>query len=541
MVIVFQCLSCASFDPNCETCSSSSSRNCTKCKSNMYPDTSTGKCQTCDTSCGGSCDTTNKICTNCVSGKVFNEPKGKMCIDCSTFDANCVECALNGERMCVKCRENSGFYLLNGNCVACDSTCKPNTCDSTSGICSQCLVNYTITSPISKVCVEYSEFDSNCKICASDFTRKCELCSSGKYPKPSENYKCGNCDPTCGRQCNGSTGACIGCSSNYVFLTTNSLICDSCATFDSNCLTCDSKYQRKCSVCKTSGMYPSESTYTCVSCDATCNGNCDQTTGKCTGCINNYVFEATKSRVCVACKLFDPSCKTCSSDYNRKCVECENGFYPNDSGICVQCNTTITNCKSCNPRENICLSCQDPYYLFNQTCLSCASGSYKNTETSCEKCYIGTPNCQICTTKTVGIPVCSTCFSPFEIKSQTNICGFCETNTFYNTTKKKCENNGIGCSAALNHENCLRCSDGYYLSNNKCVSATKCVDKSTLSKVSCDCSYQISVGSDCQSNVSNANIRKTTKPKRNAFNVKIIMLLMIIFVKLLRIYKLEKM
>ncbi|ELP91798.1 hypothetical protein EIN_138150 [Entamoeba invadens IP1] len=295
----------------------------------MYPDTATGKCKPCDSLCGGSCDTTNGICTNCVSGTVFSEPKSNKCVDCSSFDANCVECALNGERKCVKCRENSGFYLLNGNCVACDSTCKPNTCDSTSGFCSQCLVNYTITFPISKVCVKCSEFDSYCSKCVLDYTRKCELCSIGKYPKLSENYKCGNCDPTCGGQCNGSTDVCTGCSSNYVFSTANGLVCDSCSSFDSNCLTCDSTYQRKCSVCRTSGTYPSESTYKCISCDRTCNGNCDQTTGKCTGCINNYVFEATKSRVCVACKSFDQYCKMCSSNYNRKCVECESGFYPN--------------------------------------------------------------------------------------------------------------------------------------------------------------------------------------------------------------------
>ncbi|ELP91541.1 hypothetical protein EIN_452320, partial [Entamoeba invadens IP1] len=452
--------------------------------------------------------------TNCVSGKVFSEPKSNKCVECSTINANCVECSSNGERKCIKCRENSGFYLLNGNCVACDSTCKPNTCDSTSGFCSQCLLNYTVTSPISKVCVKCSEFDSYCSKCAVDYTRKCELCSNGKYPKPSKNYKCGNCDFTCGGSCSGTTGACTGCSSNYVFSISNNLVCDSCATFDSNCLTCDSTYQRKCSVCRPSGMYPSDSTYTCVSCDATCNGNCDQTTGKCTGCINNYVFEATKSRVCVACKSFDQNCKVCSSDYNRKCVECESGFYPNESGGCVFCNTTITNCKSCNSKENKCLSCQDPYYLFNQTCLSCASGSYKNTETSCEKCYIGIPNCQTCSTKTVGIPVCTACYSPYAFDSQTGVCESCGANTFYNATTKKCENNGGGCLTSSNQEQCLSCSDGYYLSNNKCVSATNCVFKSTLSKISCDCSDQISVGSDCQSTLSKCKYQKNYKNQK---------------------------
>ncbi|ELP85501.1 hypothetical protein EIN_528980, partial [Entamoeba invadens IP1] len=126
-------------------------------------------------------------------------------------------CALNGERKCVKCRENSGFYLLNGNCVACDSTCKPNTCDSTTEFCSRCLLNYTITSPISKVCIKSSEFDSCCSKCAVDNARKCELCSSGKYPKESENYKCGYCDWSCGGMCNGSTGVYTSCSLNFLF------------------------------------------------------------------------------------------------------------------------------------------------------------------------------------------------------------------------------------------------------------------------------------------------------------------------------------
>ncbi|ELP91491.1 protein serine/threonine kinase, putative [Entamoeba invadens IP1] len=505
------CLSCTSFDTNCASCSLSSSRNCTTCKSNMYPDVSNGKCKSCDASCGGSCDTTNGICTNCVSGKVFNEPKGLTCIDCSTFDVNCVACASNGERKCITCRENSGFYLLNGRCVVCDSTCKANTCDSTSGYCSQCLLNYTVTSPISKVCVKCSEFDSYCSKCATDFTRKCELCSSDKYPKSTKGYKCGDCDSTCGNQCSGSTGFCTGCLSNYVFSTTNSLVCDKCSTYDANCLTCDSSYQRQCVTCKTSGMYPDESTKKCKLCSTTCNGNCNQTSGICTACMTNYVFEEIKSKVCVTCKTFDSNCKTCKSDYTRKCVDCENGYYPNDSGMCVPCSTIDANCKTCNSKMKECLTCQDPYYLSSQKCVSCSSGSYKNTETSCEQCCNDLPNCQTCSTQSVGVPVCSLCYSPYVLASQSKTCVGCTSSQKYNKTTQKCDSSAIGCLTGLTNQQCLRCDGSYYLSEHKCVATNNCNAPSTISKVSCDCAHQISVNSDCKSKVSNCKYQRNYK------------------------------
>ncbi|ELP91484.1 hypothetical protein EIN_144340, partial [Entamoeba invadens IP1] len=485
------CLSCTSFDTNCASCSLSSSRNCTTCKSIMYPDVSNGKCKSCDASCGGSCDTTNGICTNCVSGKVFNDPKGLTCIDCSTFDVNCVACASNGERKCIACCENSGFYLFNGRCVVCDSTCKANTCDSTSGYCSQCLLNYTVTSPISKVCVKCFEFDSYCSKCATDFTRKCELCSNGKYPKSTEGYKC-------------------------VRVVTRRVVVNVVVQLDFVQGVCQITCFPQQTVC---GMYPDESTKKCKLCSTTCNGNCDQTSGICTACMTNYVFENTKSKVCVTCKTFDSNCKTCKSDYTRKCVDCENGYYPNDSGMCVPCSTIDTNCKTCNSRIKECLTCNDPYYLSSQKCVSCPSGSYKNTETSCGQCCNDLPNCQTCSTQSVGVPVCLLCYSPYVLASQTKTCVSCTSSQIYNKTTQKCDSNAIGCLTGLTDQQCLRCDGSYYLSEYKCVATNNCNTHQQYQR------YHVTVHTRYQSTriarpkPQIANIKEITKPKVSVFTV----------------------
>ncbi|ELP90338.1 hypothetical protein EIN_190680, partial [Entamoeba invadens IP1] len=503
-----KCESCSTFDSYCNICASDASRKCVSCISNYYPN-STYKCQLCDSTCGGQCNPTNGYCTGCATNYVLFETNNVKCQNCFQMDSNCNKCATDFSRKCIDCV--NGYYPdSNGMCVLCDPSCKDK-CDTQMGYCESCISNYVLYSSNNLKCQPCSSFDSNCKTCATDFTRKCVECNSMFYPKTSGDYMCQSCDSTCGGQCSGSTGFCTGCLSNYVFSITNSLVCDKCATYDANCLTCDSSYQRQCVTCKTSGMYPDESTKKCKSCSTTCNGNCNQTSGICTACIINYVFEETKSKVCVTCKTFDSNCKTCKSDYTRKCVDCENGYYPNDAGKCVACNTIDTYCKTCNSKIKECLTCQDPYYLSSQKCVSCSSGSYKNTETSCGQCYNDLPNCQTCSTQSVGVPVCTTCYSPYVLASQTKTCVSCTTTQIYNKTTQKCDSSAIGCLTGLTNQQCLRCDGSYYLSELKCVATNNCNTPSTISKVSCDCAHQISVNSDCKSKVSNCKYQRNYK------------------------------
>ncbi|ELP85466.1 hypothetical protein EIN_518090, partial [Entamoeba invadens IP1] len=502
-----QCISCFSFDSNCVSCATNGSRACVNCKTNMYPNITSSKCITCDQTCGGSCNTQNGICTSCSTGKVFNDPPTTSCMDCSLFDANCVLCASYGERKCLQCKTNSGTYLDNGNCVPCDVTCAPNTCDPSTGYCKQCMKNYIVTSPVSQRCDNCFEYDYYCEKCPDDSSRYCEKCIMGKYPSFDTN-RCQYCDSTCGDMCDGVTGYCTGCQNNYVFSNTTQLKCDSCTTFDPNCKTCNSNYSRQCVTCQTAGMYPDETTKTCKTCSTTCNGDCNQTSGICNSCQLNYVFTSPKSKVCVSCKSFDKNCKTCSLDFSRKCIDCEIGYYPAESGSCATCNTIDTNCKTCNSKLEECITCFDPYYLSKQNCYSCPKGTFKNTQTTCDNCYNIKSNCNECMTTSMSNADCSVCIPPYIVDLETHECTLCKTGFVYNTTTKKCSPNIENCDYQIGTNICLKCTNNAFMSNGKCQKATNCQGKSTLSLVSCDCYDQISIHTDCQSKLPNCKYQQ---------------------------------
>ncbi|ELP83904.1 protein serine/threonine kinase, putative [Entamoeba invadens IP1] len=467
------CLPCSTFDNNCLQCASDYSRKCTKCGvSNMYPDERTFICKTCDSTCNGGCDQSTGICTTCLQNYVFTEPQSKSCVSCNTFDPNCLKCNSNFNRRCSVCK-TSYYPNSNGICILCSLNC--TYCNQSNGICTQCKQNYVFKTTNSAECVYCKDFDANCKSCFINSDRLCYECESGYYP--GINKICTKCDDTCGGKCNAMTGYCTGCNTGYVPINSVSLTCQSCSTFDSNCLECTTDFKQICKTCS-SGKYPSSSG-TCQECDKSCGGQCNGTTGICTGCLDNYVFYDDKTVTCQSCSLFYNKCLKCATDYSRKCIECQPNNYLSNN-ICLPCDST---CKSCDGKTGQCTSCNQNHV-------------YSGNKMSCVPCSTYDTNCLTCSTSFEKI--CTTCINnkyPDKITGQCIACSigcqFCDGTTgnctrcgdnFVNdeSTSNGCvscfdfDNNCVRCASDKSRK-CEKCTTKYYPSNNypfKCINCS---------------------------------------------------------------------
>ncbi|ELP88921.1 hypothetical protein EIN_357240 [Entamoeba invadens IP1] len=407
---------------------------------------------------------------------------------CSTFDLNCETCSVDSSRVCTTCRSGLRPNTTSGKCVGCGLHCVSGACDPTSGICNQCVTNYVFQSTNTDQCESCSTFDANCITCASDPTRKCKQCNTGYYPKTSGDYKCQSCDVTCGGKCDTTTGVCAGCQSGYVPTSPITNKCVTYNTFDTNCVECvDDK--RECAICQ-SGMYPNNVKHS-LSVMQVVLGN------------------ATHQLVSAQAVLQTTSLLIRQEKYfSRKCKVCANGFYPDDaSGKCVAC-ATITNCNTCSSDTKKCLACKDPFIQKSGGCESCPIGEYKFSETTCIKCYNTIDNCNTCDTISVGKANCTACIYPHVFNGTK--CELCQPNEYYDNTTgtPKCVKNDINCDILSNKENCLDCSDTFFVSNSKCVSSGGC-ESPTLT--SCDCSDQISINSKCTSQIEHCKYQKSEK------------------------------
>ncbi|ELP89916.1 hypothetical protein EIN_473240 [Entamoeba invadens IP1] len=346
------CESCQIFDFNCVDCEGGGSRSCYNCRDGYYPDPSTGKCISCDLTCeSNSCDVHTGVCKQCVNDKfVLKNSTGSVsCEACSAFDSNCFECSTTS-RKCIICIK--GYYpstVSPFKCIPCDTSCQ-NGCDTIYGNCYSCSSDqYTINSETPTKCQKCTDYDSNCLACSTT-SRGCISCT------PNSSYldgnKCKMCDNTCSR-CS-ITGSCILCKSGYVpSIDTTSKGCISCSQFDSKCITCELATQRKCKKC-VFGYYPSTAG-TCVECDPSCNGNdkCDQLSGLCFSCTNNYVVTSPSTITCVNCSVFDEHCDDCGNSGQRICLKCKVGYRLDTNKTCVSCDSTCQP-NTCDISTGIC-------------------------------------------------------------------------------------------------------------------------------------------------------------------------------------------
>ncbi|ELP87958.1 protein serine/threonine kinase, putative [Entamoeba invadens IP1] len=466
------CELCSSFDTNCDRCATDFSRKCILCKEGYYINTATNRCVPCESSCL-KCSKTDGICITCKSTYVPFEMPQKTCQSCTDFDSKCSKCADNSTRICTEC--STGYYPSppTHKCVTCHSTCSTD-CDPMTGICKSCNSGYVFTNPASLQCIACREFDDHCSTCGTNGQRKCITCNTGYYPLSSGT--CKTCETTCkANQCSNTTGNCNSCIDAYVITSPISPNCESCTTYDKNCLICSTTSQRKCIECNTKYYLNTASDYKCLSCSSSCGNGCDKVTGICNGCATNYVPKTTMDKECLLCSSFDSACVTCVSN-ERKCSQCTTNYYPSPTNfMCTTCDATCN--KNCNTTNGDCKGCLENYVFSTEDtkkCVSCTS-----IDSHCSKCSSTFE--RKCTTCMSGYypdtnGVCTPCDSTCKTCDATNgVCIACNDGRVFTSPKgKTCElcntviANCESCSASY-ERTCIACVTGKYPSNNICT------------------------------------------------------------------------
>lgn len=283
--------SCVPCDNSCQLCTKDS---CTKCISPKatpingicqcitgYYAEQAGVCKSCDVSCA-QCNSAQ--CLQCYND--YSQLHGKFCkCPSSMFTTNshrtCYQCHDSCEQCtslvaCSKCKDlhakpangicncQSGYFMIDNACVACDSACK--TCDLNSK-CLTCIDdNAHVNSDGSSCeCNDGFFYDRTCKFCDTS----CNLCTA------SECIECKfNNSKVVGNKCE--------CIDGFYFTNSGCEVCDEmCLTCnDSSCLTCIQNSVLVNGKCE-------------------CNLNSRFTDGKCQ-CIDGFIG----TNHCKACKKY---------------------------------------------------------------------------------------------------------------------------------------------------------------------------------------------------------------------------------------------
>ena len=201
---------------------------------------------------------------------------------------------------------------------------------------------------------------------------------------------------------------------------------------------------------------------------------CELVTDLCKKCESD-IFKPDEYGGCIGAKICNMNqnhCQKCSSSY--LCETCDDGYFPDDNGGC-----SLT--ENCDVSENgDCKKCIEDYALIYSgknymeckaidiyceefdlygNCLNCKEGYYLNTgDKKCSK----TENC---------------------LKSTEGICDACDYQYYLdksNQTNYLCKSNReknifLHCSISENGENCDKCLEPYFLTeDNKCIKTKNC-------------------------------------------------------------------
>ncbi|KAL4456738.1 hypothetical protein ABPG73_014764 [Tetrahymena malaccensis] len=447
---------CSECDPSCQSCSGPTSSNCIICKQQGYyistrlNNICTSQCdvsqsQFIDTvsnikqpicrECNSLCQTCNDLqkCTTCKSSFYLNDG------ECSTCDSSCLFCNGPGPQNCIVCKLQGYFISTSSNnlCVsACDITqgqfidksnplqsiCKP--CLS---FCQNCFDSQYIdstTNPQQLYCRPCSSF---CKTCNNE--KSCQICSDGYYLNGSV---CSQCDPSC-LSCSGPTSSdCIICKQQGYYISTrlNNICTSQCDVSQSQFI--DTVSNIKQPICRE------------------CNNLC-QTCNNSYSCLTCLPGHLLKNGQCSDC---DPTCLFCNGPGPQNCIVCkQQGYFISTSSnnLCVSaCDITQGQfIDKSNPLQSICRPCLS-------FCQNCFDSQYIDSTTNPQQLY------------------CRPCSSFCKICNSEKSCQICLDGYYLNgSVCSECDPSCLSCSGPTS-SNCIICKQqGYYIStrlNNICTS-----------------------------------------------------------------------
>ncbi|EAR90732.2 zinc finger lsd1 subclass family protein (macronuclear) [Tetrahymena thermophila SB210] len=507
------CLDCSKLFDNCIECTSNQCQKCNSqkilnssnntcidsCPDNYYAENNVCKqctnpqCKTCSTSVCNSCflngqnpylNEQGNCVSKCKSTEYLDE-KNLKCISCSSkYGSSCLSC---NSQACIKCDKNQFISDINNN--SCVSTCpsgqygntttnlcqncensRCSTCNQQPNLCDKCINQYPylFQGQCLSQCQEgyFPDQDNNCQSCISKYDINCALC---------DLKQCNSCSPSSNLFL--LNNSCVStCPDFYYPFQQDIKICKQCQ--DSNCKQCNISDPSKCLSCSGSyllneqcnkicpyGTFPNQIDNTCTYCYSKFS-SCQECTEKnCISCLENlFMLEDTQQCVqsCPANYIDsslinnNPNSNLISNSINKK--------------VCKRCANQ--NCNTCDPKDtNKCLSCSQSLenspliYLYNKDCIQ-KCDFYVNLATN--ECFDSCPNYLL---QIENPKQCQEC--PQFIQSKACV-KQCTSNTYIDQTHSKLcvvcqdqyDNNCILC----NSSKCLKCSQGFYLYQNKCYS-----------------------------------------------------------------------
>ncbi|ELP90135.1 hypothetical protein EIN_405590 [Entamoeba invadens IP1] len=298
--------------------SGSRSQGCTSCE-NGYFMNSNWECQQCASHCT-SCVQNSTYCTQCDLG-FYLDGTGS----CTTKDVRCKKTNNGG---CIECDNpkdptstKDGYYLLNGSCEVCNTTC--NSCFNNSNDCLSCKPGYLL---IPKENSSYYSCEVKDNLCAESVLGRCTKCREGYFKKQNSNYeRCIKCDATC-RSCTNETH-CVECEDDMYMSRTEYGVCRPLSEIN---MTCKASIVG-CTSCYSHFYKAEKDDFNCTSCPDSCQECVPSPLGGavCVSCFNDQLYIANGT--CAPCKLID-KCIQCDV---TGCIKCSENYQLSD-GSCYR-------------------------------------------------------------------------------------------------------------------------------------------------------------------------------------------------------------
>ena len=235
---------------------------------------------------------------------------------------------------------------------------------------------------------------------------------------------------------------------------------------------------------------------------------CNPLTNLCDRCIADNYIKNGEGGCSPICKIGKNYCVLCD-EQKKLCSECEEGFFPDQSGSC----SIIENCKVSTKGK--CTECISNYILVGsnyddsyQICKNKNSGEFRN----CYYINSKTGFCEVCEEGyflTEGNSRCINIENCYE--SIFGLCIQCKHGYYLNKRESIClkvENSFYYCKQTLDGKNCDECNFGYYMAEDgQCSLSINCAKTNKGKCIECSNGFFLEENNICtnESNCSDAD------------------------------------